>query len=271
MEFNQNAIESIGHYVYALVDPRDGSIFYIGEGQGNRVFAHRADGPVGGKLLEADSRESRIVLSEKIARIKEINEAGHSVERMIIRHALPSEETALVVEAALIDLCRLMQIPLANLQGGHGSSDFGLMSFEDVNARYDAPEIASFPRRTIIINIGRKYERRDSRERIYEHTRFAWRLNGKSANATDLVVATAQGLVRGVFKNAKWRPVAEDTSRGSRWEFDGEIDAENWSILVGKRVPRAAVGAANPIKYADYPMDDGSGFQLRPSRKKTAQ
>lgn len=41
--FSQQAIESLAYYVYALVDPRDNRIFYIGKGKGNRVFQHAKD------------------------------------------------------------------------------------------------------------------------------------------------------------------------------------------------------------------------------------
>ena len=32
--------EQLGSYVYLLTDPRNGEIFYVGKGLGNRVFAH---------------------------------------------------------------------------------------------------------------------------------------------------------------------------------------------------------------------------------------
>ncbi|MCR2307669.1 hypothetical protein NSX65_32680, partial [Salmonella enterica] len=39
-EFPSGVIEHLGWYVYRLIDPRDGSTFYVGKGKGNRVFAH---------------------------------------------------------------------------------------------------------------------------------------------------------------------------------------------------------------------------------------
>lgn len=33
MEFKQSVKEALAYYVYALVDPRDHKIFYIGKGQ----------------------------------------------------------------------------------------------------------------------------------------------------------------------------------------------------------------------------------------------
>lgn len=79
-------------YVYRLIDPRNGETFYVGKGQGNRVFSHiRAE-----QNLDGDE------LDNKVRRIREIRLAGFEVAHVIHRHGM-DERTALEVEAALID------------------------------------------------------------------------------------------------------------------------------------------------------------------------
>jgi hypothetical protein len=43
MVFSAATSEALRHYVYMLTDPSDGRIFYVGEGQGQRVFRHVLD------------------------------------------------------------------------------------------------------------------------------------------------------------------------------------------------------------------------------------
>jgi uncharacterized protein len=38
--FPPEVVQRLEVYVYRLIDPRNGATFYIGKGQGNRVFAH---------------------------------------------------------------------------------------------------------------------------------------------------------------------------------------------------------------------------------------
>lgn len=54
------------YYVYTLTDPRDGKVFYVGKGRGNRVDAH-------------ERQAKRGIKSPKCDRIREIVAAGLAV------------------------------------------------------------------------------------------------------------------------------------------------------------------------------------------------
>ena len=62
----QKVAKKLKTYVYRLIDPRNGETFYVGKGQGDRVFAHVR----GEQKIEGDD------LDNKIKRIREIRLAG---------------------------------------------------------------------------------------------------------------------------------------------------------------------------------------------------
>src|SRR5689334_3931106 len=88
--FPSEVIQQLKTYVYRLIDPRNGETFYVGKGQGNRVFSHIHEEVKGDDL------------GDKLKRIREIHLAGFEVGHVIHRHGM-NDETAMEVEAALID------------------------------------------------------------------------------------------------------------------------------------------------------------------------
>ena len=78
-KFSKELHPKIGHYVYLLIDPRDNSIFYVGKGQGDRVFAHAK-----GALKETEQS----TLSPKNDLIKEIINEGKEVDYIMVRWGL---------------------------------------------------------------------------------------------------------------------------------------------------------------------------------------
>ena len=90
MEFKQSVKEALAYYVYALIDPRDNRIFYIGKGKENRVFQH-AEAAIVDKTCDL-----------KLDTIRSIKSEGKEVIHYIIRHNLEERE-ALLVESTLID------------------------------------------------------------------------------------------------------------------------------------------------------------------------
>lgn len=230
--FSQSVIEQLNYYVYFLRDPRNGMVFYVGKGKGNRIFNHVA--------CSLDTEVS----SDKIDLIKEIGASGRQVEHFVLRHGL-DEHSAFEVEAALIDFVGLSN--LSNLQGGHYSSDFGIKSIDEINAMYNA-DVLDTDLPIMLININKLYHREITEDELYEATRKSWVLSERREQAR-YAVATYRGLTREIYQIDSWFPV--ETENKTRWGFTGKVaSSEIRSALRYKNItgyfPR---GAANPIKY----------------------
>jgi uncharacterized protein len=138
--FSGDVTAKLKTYVYRLIDPRNGETFYVGKGQGNRVFSHiRAE-----QNLEGDD------LDNKVRRIREIRLAGFEVAHVIHRHGM-DDTTAFEVEAAaLIDAYP----GLANIVGGSSSNEYGPMHAKEIIRRY-AAEPAVFRHKALLISVNR--------------------------------------------------------------------------------------------------------------------
>jgi len=235
--FPPNVARKLKTYVYRLIDPRNGETFYIGKGQGNRVFSHiRAE-----QNLEGDE------YNNKLKRIREIRLAGFEVAHVIHRHGMDGK-TAFEVEAALIDAYP----GLTNIAGGVGGNDYGAMHAKEIIRRYRA-EPAVFRHKALLINVNRSA----TETSLYEATRFAWKISMSKAKKAQVILATRQGLIVGAFIAHDWLeataanfPGREDVP--GRLGFVGqEAPADIRKLYVGKRVPDdyRKPGAANPIKY----------------------
>ena len=99
----------LGYYVYVLVefDFLDGRVFYVGKGKGKRALSH----------LQDTGR------SRKTAILKQIQRAGKAEQVEVIAHGLKTADTALRIEAAVIDALGLPA--LTNEVRGWGSRRFG--------------------------------------------------------------------------------------------------------------------------------------------------
>lgn len=238
--FPPEVFEKLGYYVYRLIDPRNGETFYVGKGQGNRVFDH-----IKGKVPEKDFDTTL----SKMQIIHQIHNAGLEIIHVIHRHKL-DEKTASVVEAALIDCYP----GLSNIQGGAGSNDFGPMNSREIINLYAAKE-AELMHKMIMITINRTI----TEIPIDKATRAAWKLNIQRAKKAEYVLAVERGLIVEVFKPIEWKIALLSNfpeigmDRPDRIGFIGSLAEESIRTQYrNKRVPDAyrARGAANPVKYS---------------------
>ena len=233
--FPTGVTEKLKTYVYRLIDPRNGETFYVGKGQGDRVFAHIRE------QVEGDDP------SNKLKRIREIRLTGFEVAHVIHRHGM-DDKTAVEVEAALIDAYP----GLTNIVAGAGSNDYGVMHAKEIVRRY-AAEPAVFQHKALLISVNSSA----AEGSLYEATRYAWKISQPKAMKAEVVLSTLQGLIVGAFVADNWLPATAANFPGreevlGRFGFVGRAASQELQQLyVGKRVPDEyrKRGAANPVRY----------------------
>jgi hypothetical protein len=181
--------DALGHYVYLLIDSRDGQVFYVGKGVGGRCFDHDA----------ADDGE------RKALRMAEIKAAGLETRIDIIRHGMATKEEAYQVEAAVIDAYGLEN--LTNKVPGHGAEKFGRASLADLAVRY-MPEEAVIRDRVIFVKLADTFRKDITDHELYEAARGVWSLNPETASKYDFVLALWEGIVVEVYRTRHWQAAA---------------------------------------------------------------
>lgn len=236
-KFSKEVIDELKYYVYKLIDPRNGEVFYVGKGKGNRVFSHAR-----GVLAKEELEDWQDDESEKIKTIREIKSEGLDVIYIIHRHHM-DEKTAFEVEAALIDAYP----GLTNI-ASPVNCEYGVASVEQIVARYGLPQIDDFKKEDKVLIIKIKQENVDTwgNGSIYETVRKWWKLNGQRRNKVKQVAAVIDGVVKGVYRVEKWFY----NENKDKWGFEGEeiIDSE----YLNKRIPSEKYrkkGQASPTIY----------------------
>ena len=220
--FDHAVEQQLMSYVYALIDPRDRRIFYIGKGGGNAGDGN--DRPLH-HLDEARFalNNPTVARSAKVNRILEIWETGENVEWCVVRHGLEND-ISFHVEAALIDLLEIsVNGSCLNVQRGHGGAEHGLLDRQELQALAATPvnpnENSDFLNLNIFVfPIQRAL---DAGATPYEATRATW-VVGKEFIHIDparapIAVGVSRGIVRGAFYVQEWNQAAD----GKRWEFRG--------------------------------------------------
>lgn len=247
MKFSRKTAQHLGHYVYALIDPRDGEIFYVGKGNANnRAFDH------------LKSKEKN---TDKERRIASIRKLGEEPRIEVLRYGIESEQACLDVEAAVIDSMGLEN--LTNSVRGHGI-ERGRKTVEQVELLHASEPVAveSIEESLMLFFINKTYSPTLSEQELYDSVRQFWSGVSKSTRADfnnhshnyNTALAIVDSVVVRTYSIAGWFPAGSTYSSrtlskpGNRWEFVGQLI--NNHVLVGKRLTKGGIDiSANQQGY----------------------
>lgn len=248
MSFKQSVIEGLKSYVYALVDPRDKRIFYVGKGTGDRVYQHVQ------AALKDDSQ------SLKLNTIREIMALGLEVKYYIIRHNL-TESEAYLVESSIIDLLTYPAFNkdniLTNIVSGHHQWDEGIKTNEEINILYDCPKIEPIHGdRLLLVSLNQSYKQSKAsgiyrRDNDYESARKYWKIAAWKAERVDYILGIYKGIVRIVIK-VKSHNIVSHGEHGEiydppRYIFQGDVMTD--SPYLNKDVSDYPFGSGGAVTY----------------------
>lgn len=236
-KFQQSTIEKIGYYVYALKNPINKKVFYVGKWKWNRIFQH-----IHGTLKNSSEK------GEKIETIKKILEKWKEIEHYIIRHWL-TEKEAYEVEASIIDFCWFDK--LTNKVLWHNTIERGIMNIQEIQINYEAKK-ANITIPVILININKNFYFWISQDELYEAARKSWKVSLKQVNKCKYALSVYKWIVRWVFEITKWKPILNGDNTW-RYQFIWKIAEDK--ILNKYLFTDVSVywwkWSQNPIKYVN--------------------
>ena len=250
MRFSANTTQHLGHYVYALVDPRDDSIFYVGKASANnRAFDH----------LRLDKSPAAKKKNELIG---EIRRARLEPKVEILRYGLKLAKDCFEVEAAIIDVLGLEH--LTNEVRGHGI-DRGRQTASEVERLHGSKPVAleTIHESLMFFFIKKTYSPTKNEGELYDSVRQFWYEVGLRTRTVSLIdnslpypvaLAIVDSVVVRAYSVRAWFPAGTTySSRGSApagkdWEFVGQLLTDH--PLLGRRLTKSGNDlAANQKGY----------------------
>ncbi len=190
--------------------------------------------------------------------IRAIRKSGSEPRLEVLAHGLKDHETALRVEAAVIDALGLNS--LSNQVRGWRALQLGRAPLNDLIPLYEKRRPIRIKEPAILIRISRLYRPNMTPAELYDATRGVWKV-GPRGSKVQLAFAVFEDVVREVYQVVDWLPAGStfltrhpqgEPLRGRR-EFVGrvapdEIRRRYVGRYVGRLFPR---GARNPVKYVN--------------------
>ncbi|MDG5814728.1 hypothetical protein QA601_06555 [Chitinispirillales bacterium ANBcel5] len=231
--FDKKVQNALGYYVYALIDPFNDVIFYVGKASGNnRAFYH----------LNTTSKESA-----KNQKIKEIRLKGKEPVIEILRYGLESEKSAFEVEAAIIDTIGIDN--LTNVVRGHGIEN-GRLTIREIERLHGSIPVCinEINEKYMTFFLNRTYSTSLSEIDLYDATRQFWYNVSKNTRTKhkngaleyNVALSIYDSVVIRVYSILVWYKAGSTFSTrtvknsNNRWEFVGNLINDH--PLTGKKI-----------------------------------
>lgn len=257
MRFTNEQIKALGNYIYAL-KTEHGEIFYVGQGNGNRVFSHIYEA----KRQHTADEDANL----KLHAIREIWRKGEKVEYMILAHNIPGSpqewdvkqhgSISDMIESAIYDM--LIHSEYAkHLTCKIHAPKSTFLSSEDISrigAHPVDPDIEYS--RVFLVQIASS---RQQGMELLEATRRAWIIGKRYINASYADPTYVVGLVDGISVAAyklvsDWklcqesvRPQNKRYEFGERFEKCEELKNLNWHKILRQFKKGSLRGSTPPI------------------------
>lgn len=240
--------KALGIYVYALRDPRNGEVFYIGKGKGERILQHVAEAGNNPKSEKA-----------KLKRIRDIEASGHEVEHLFLRTGIKTDEEAFAIEQAVIDAFLANRATsngasmLTNLVAGHEHQELGLASLETALAKHGKEKTPAIDRPVLVLKLNQKWEPDMNAQALLEVSRGVWGVGREIREKAEIALVISFGVIRGVYEIDKsaWQPTDQPEHKG-KWVFNGKpATAPELVALIGTDMGEQVRNQVSFQKYLD--------------------
>ncbi|NLU83942.1 GIY-YIG nuclease family protein [Rhodococcus sp. HNM0569] len=227
--------DELGGYTYAVVDPRSRTVFHVGAGRGNDVFALVWEALAQTDHLETATRAELPddVRARVVTTIRDIYDSGLEAEHWILDHGAEFEHRPAAEGQVLASTRALALAQRPDLVPG---PQVGAVRIEDLAVRYSAEPAPDLPTPALLLEVPGAARHGLTPDEIRDVAKGPWAAGSAVRQVADLpVFVFADDVVRAVFRISDWS-VAARIDDGQLWQFAATTDQDLSARFVGTRL-----------------------------------
>tara|TARA_B110000908_G_C10111845_1_gene383439 strand:+ start:103 stop:909 length:807 start_codon:yes stop_codon:yes gene_type:complete len=191
-EFDDLQKIKLGKYVYALKDPIENVVFYVGQGRNDRLFDH---------FNEAEKCDKNTKKSDKVEKILSIWKKNYDCDWFIIAHDLQNDKVMDIVESAIYDVSMKNSISLLNTNSPPKSTMLLKDEIDEFSAEIVNPKIPI--KNVFVFSIYKALEKGGD---AYSSTRSSWRVTEDNRNLNlSFGIGIRNNISKGSYTIDHWK------------------------------------------------------------------